>query len=58
MKDLHNADGKGSPIYGNFKYEDWVVLSWRYEMHLLCHGFCLDSGDDRQGLPEAAFRSR
>ena len=22
VKDPHDADGKGSPIYGNFKYED------------------------------------
>lgn len=53
VKDPHDVDGKGTPIYGNFKYEDWVVLSWRFEMHLLCHAFPMDAADpDRQGLPE------
>ena len=33
--------------------QDWVVLSWRYELHLLSHAFPMDAGDaDRQGVPE------
>ena len=53
VKDPHDADGNGTPIYGNFKYEDWIVLSFRYEFHLLCHAFPIDAADpDREGLPE------
>eukprot|EP00435_Cladocopium_sp_Y103_P007352 s1653_g2.t1 len=53
VQDPHNADGEGTPIYGNFKYEDWVVLSWRYELHLLSHAFPIDASDsDRLGVPE------
>jgi len=53
VKDPHNADGEGTPIYSNFKYEDWVVLSWRYELHLLSHAFPIDAADsDRLGVPE------
>jgi len=53
VKDVHNGDGKGTPIYANFKYEDWIVLSWRYELHLLCHSFLVDAADpERRGIPE------
>lgn len=45
VKDIHNADGDGTPLYANFRYEDWVLLSWRYELHLLVHSFAADVGD-------------
>lgn len=53
VKDVHDADGKGTPLYANFKYEDWLLLAWRYELHLLSHAFIRDVNDpDRQGIPE------
>jgi len=53
IEDIHNVDAKGTPIYANFKYEDWVLLAWRYELHLLVHAFAADVNDsDRPGIPE------
>jgi len=53
VEDIHNSDGQGTPIYANFKYEDWLLLSWRYELHLLAHTFIIDVDDpDRPGIPE------
>lgn len=53
VKDVHDGDGSGTPVYGNFKYEDWVLLAWRYELHLLHHAFLVDVADqDRPGMPE------
>lgn len=45
--------GNGEPLCANFEYEDWVLLSWRYEMHILCHAFREDCGDpEHPGIPE------
>ncbi|CAE8620975.1 unnamed protein product [Polarella glacialis] len=53
VKDVHDADGSGMPVYAGFKYEDWLLLSWRYELHLLVHSFASDVADpDRPGIPE------
>eukprot|EP00930_Biecheleria_cincta_P045615 TRINITY_DN3143_c0_g1_i1.p1 TRINITY_DN3143_c0_g1~~TRINITY_DN3143_c0_g1_i1.p1 ORF type:complete len:773 (+),score=123.22 TRINITY_DN3143_c0_g1_i1:43-2361(+) len=53
VKDVHDGDGNGTPVYGSFKYEDWLLLSWRYELHLLHHAFLEDVADpDRPGIPE------
>eukprot|EP00427_Karlodinium_veneficum_P062582 CAMPEP_0169332704 /NCGR_PEP_ID=MMETSP1017-20121227/14865_1 /TAXON_ID=342587 /ORGANISM="Karlodinium micrum, Strain CCMP2283" /LENGTH=821 /DNA_ID=CAMNT_0009427871 /DNA_START=58 /DNA_END=2524 /DNA_ORIENTATION=+ len=53
IEDIHNVDAKGTPIYANFKYEDWILLAWRYELHLLVHAFAADANDsDRPGIPE------
>lgn len=53
VKDVHDIDGKKTPIYANFKYEDWLLLSWRYELHLLAHAFLIDVDDaQRMGIPE------
>merc|ERR1712224_522839 len=53
IDDIHNVDSKGTPIYSNFKYEDWLLLSWRYELHLLSHAFAVDVADpDRPGIFE------
>merc|ERR1712136_512590 len=50
---VHDADEKGTPLYANFKYEDWLILSWRIELHLLATGFLNDVDDpDRLGIPE------
>lgn len=51
--DIHNADDHGTPLYANFRYEDWLLLSWRYELHLLVHAFAADvADDDIPGIPE------
>merc|ERR1740117_2748451 len=54
VDNIHDADGKGTPLYGNFRYEDWVLLSFRYELHLLSYAFAMDVNDaDRPAIPEA-----
>merc|ERR1719375_2692469 len=53
VENIHNADGKGTPLYAGFKYEDWVILSWRLELHTLVCAFARDVDDpDRPGMPE------
>merc|ERR1740121_260763 len=37
--------GKGEPLFANFVYEDWTLLSLRFEMHLLAHAFKHDLAD-------------
>eukprot|EP00419_Tripos_fusus_P029488 CAMPEP_0172727708 /NCGR_PEP_ID=MMETSP1074-20121228/91828_1 /TAXON_ID=2916 /ORGANISM="Ceratium fusus, Strain PA161109" /LENGTH=836 /DNA_ID=CAMNT_0013554881 /DNA_START=90 /DNA_END=2600 /DNA_ORIENTATION=+ len=52
VESIHDADGSGAPIYGDFKYEDWMLLAWRLELHLLVHAFVQDCGDlDCPGMP-------
>lgn len=54
VSNIHNADGRGTPLYGHFKYEDWILLAWRIEFHLLLHAFLRDADDaERTGIPEA-----
>jgi len=53
--DLENLDvmavedildvGGGEPLFANFTYEDWTLLSTRYELHLLLHSFKKDLND-------------
>lgn len=51
-EDLHKSDDGGEPIYAHFKFEDWILLSWRFELHLLVHGFVNDVDDaEHTGLP-------
>jgi len=53
IEDVHSCDGEGTPLYANFKYEDWLMLSWRYELHLLVHAFLEDVADpDYKGIPQ------
>jgi hypothetical protein len=48
-----NDIGNGKPLYANFVYEDWVLLSLRFELHLLIHAFKRDLDDpDRPGFAE------
>jgi len=43
--------GKGEPLYGNFGFEDWALLTLRVEMHLLLHAFKPDVKDpERVGI--------
>jgi len=37
--------GNGEPLFANFAYEDWTLLSLRYELHLLLHSFKKDLND-------------
>jgi len=42
----------GEPLYSNFAYEDWALLSLRFELHLLVHAFVHDVADpERVGVP-------
>ncbi|CAJ1412707.1 unnamed protein product [Effrenium voratum] len=36
--------GEGEPLFGNFEYEDWLLLSTKVELHLLVHHFRDDTG--------------
>jgi len=42
-------DGKGTPLFSNFAFEDWALLSLRFELHLLVHAVKKDSG--KEGIP-------
>lgn len=45
--------GSGEPLFFNFAYEDWTLLSTRFELHLLAHAFRRDMDDpDRPGFVE------
>lgn len=45
--------GSGEPLFFNFAYEDWTLLSIRYELHLLAHAFKKDMDDpERPGFVE------
>mmetsp|Transcript_48803 Transcript_48803/g.111156 ORF Transcript_48803/g.111156 Transcript_48803/m.111156 type:complete len:891 (-) Transcript_48803:33-2705(-) len=37
--------GNGEPLLANFVYEDWQLLSLRFELHLLVHAFKHDLDD-------------
>jgi len=37
--------GSGEPLFFNFAYEDWTLLSVRFELHLLVHAFKKDVDD-------------
>ena len=41
------------PLFATFSYEDWTLLSTRYELHLLLNSFKKDLNDpDRPGFAE------
>eukprot|EP00927_Polykrikos_kofoidii_P048680 TRINITY_DN42919_c0_g1_i1.p1 TRINITY_DN42919_c0_g1~~TRINITY_DN42919_c0_g1_i1.p1 ORF type:complete len:927 (+),score=183.65 TRINITY_DN42919_c0_g1_i1:88-2868(+) len=43
--------GDGTPLFAQFGFEDWTVMSFRFELHLLAHGFRRDVNDpDRLGI--------
>ncbi|CAJ1363719.1 unnamed protein product [Effrenium voratum] len=45
--------GNGQPLFANFAYEDWTLLSTRYELHVLLHSFKKDLDDpDRPSFSE------
>jgi len=42
---------KGKPLFKEFQLEDWTLMTLRYEMHLLVHGFRSDVKDpERVGI--------
>jgi len=48
-----NDIGNGMPLFADFVYEDWQLLSARYELSLLLHAFKKDLDDpDRPSFPE------
>jgi len=43
--------GGGEPLFSQFAFEDWTMMSLRFEMHLLTHAFRKDVNDaDRPGM--------
>ncbi|CAE7864735.1 unnamed protein product [Symbiodinium sp. KB8] len=43
--------GEGKPLFANFAYEDWAMLSLRAEMNMLIQSFLHDCADpDRSGI--------
>jgi len=43
--------GGGTPLFSNFAFEDWALLSLRFELHLLVHAFMHDANDaERMGI--------
>jgi len=44
VKDIMDV-GSGEPLFFNFTYEDWTLLSVRFELHLLVHAFKKDVND-------------
>lgn len=54
-KDVNDI-GNGEPLYANFGFEDWALLSLRYELYLVMKSFTTDVNDeDRPGIPENHF---
>lgn len=44
--------GTGEPLYSAFQFEDWTMLTLRFELHLLSHAFGKDANDpDRVAVP-------
>lgn len=37
--------GSGEPLFGNFQFEDWSLMTLRFELHLLIRSFNIDIGD-------------
>merc|ERR1712194_374884 len=48
--------GNGEPLFANFVYEDWALLSARMEFHFLVHSFKKDLNDpDRPSFTEQHY---
>eukprot|EP00928_Gymnodinium_smaydae_P018837 TRINITY_DN1717_c0_g1_i1.p1 TRINITY_DN1717_c0_g1~~TRINITY_DN1717_c0_g1_i1.p1 ORF type:complete len:883 (+),score=208.59 TRINITY_DN1717_c0_g1_i1:47-2650(+) len=53
VEDLNDI-GHGQPLFAHFVYEDWALLSVRFELHLLVHAFRKALEDpDRASFPES-----
>jgi len=52
LEDVCDAGG-GEPLFQKFNFEDWALLSLRFELYLLCHAFKNDASDpERLGIHE------
>jgi len=52
VEDVLDVGGTGEPLFASFSFEDWALLSLRFELHLLCHAFKRDCNDpERVGFP-------
>lgn len=50
--DVEGCEGTSMPLFSNFAFEDWALLSLRFELHLLVHAFRHDAEDpERTGIP-------
>merc|ERR1740121_2684086 len=48
--------GNGEPLFSNFAFEDWALMSLRFEFYLLVKSFKHDVNDDeRPGMLETHF---
>merc|ERR1719201_1193836 len=46
VDDICEQKGPGSPpLFSNFTFEDWALLSLRFELHLLVHAVRRDGGE-------------
>merc|ERR1719329_587840 len=46
-----DRDGSGTPLFADFTFEDWALLSLRFELHIVVHAFRRDVNDpDRPGV--------
>lgn len=51
VEDVCNYNGEGAPLFAHFTFEDWAMLSLRFELHLLSHAFRHDADDpERTGI--------
>eukprot|EP00927_Polykrikos_kofoidii_P065901 TRINITY_DN615_c0_g5_i1.p1 TRINITY_DN615_c0_g5~~TRINITY_DN615_c0_g5_i1.p1 ORF type:complete len:1042 (-),score=181.47 TRINITY_DN615_c0_g5_i1:74-3022(-) len=53
VANVNDVDGKGQPLFSRFSFEDWALLSLRFELYLLVHAFRRDINDiERVGIHE------
>jgi len=51
VEDVTNI-GNGQPLFSSFSFEDWTMMTLRFEMYLLATAFTKDVDDpDRHGIP-------
>lgn len=54
VENIDDCNGKGTPIYGKFEFEDWTLLTIRWELWCLVKAFAKDINDaDIPGVTEA-----
>eukprot|EP00927_Polykrikos_kofoidii_P067127 TRINITY_DN6263_c4_g1_i1.p1 TRINITY_DN6263_c4_g1~~TRINITY_DN6263_c4_g1_i1.p1 ORF type:complete len:953 (+),score=221.58 TRINITY_DN6263_c4_g1_i1:66-2861(+) len=49
VEDICDIEG-GQPLFSAFAYEDWTMMSLRFELHLLVHAFKRDITDPDMGV--------
>lgn len=48
VDDVCDLRGTGEPLFSRFEFEDWALLSLRFEVHLLAHAFRRDVKDEER----------